>query len=65
MATALFKNLSGWPKTTPQIKVRLRPDAAQRFGLTAGDLRRAAMTLVRGTKVGEIYDDQRIFDVTV
>ncbi len=49
----------------PQLEVRLRPDAARRFGLTAGDIRRAAMTLVRGTKVGEIYDDQRIFDVTV
>jgi len=49
----------------PQIEIRLRPDAAQRFGLTAGDVRRAAMTLVRGTKVGEIYEDQRIFDVAV
>lgn len=49
----------------PQIEVRVRPDAAQRFGLTPGDIRRAAMTLVRGAKVGEIYEDQRIFDVTV
>ena len=49
----------------PQIEIRLRPDAAQRFGLTAGDVRRAAMTLVRGTKVGEVYEDQRIFDVAV
>lgn len=49
----------------PQIEIRLRPDAAKRFGLTAGDVRRAAMTLVRGTKVGEIYENQRIFDVTV
>ena len=49
----------------PQIEIQLRPEAAQRFGLTAGDVRRAAMTLVRGTKVGEIYEDQRIFDVSV
>lgn len=49
----------------PQIEVRLRSDAARRFGLTAGDVRRAAMTLVRGTKVGEVYEDQRIFDVAV
>lgn len=49
----------------PQIEVQLKPDAAQRFGLTAGDLRRAVMTMVRGTKVGEIYEDQRIFDVSV
>lgn len=49
----------------PQIEIRLRPDAAQRFGLTAGDIRRTAMTLVRGTKAGEVYEDQRIFDVSV
>ena len=49
----------------PQIEIRLKPDAARRFGLTAGDVRRAAMTLIRGTKAGEIYEDQRIFDVAV
>jgi Cu/Ag efflux pump CusA len=49
----------------PQIEVRVKPEAALRFGITAGDVRRAAMTMIRGTKVGEIYEDQRIFDVTV
>lgn len=49
----------------PQIEVRLRPEAAQQFGLTAGDVRRAAMTMVRGTKAGEVYEDQKIFDVVV
>jgi len=49
----------------PQIEIRVRPDAALRFGLTAGDVRRTVMTMIRGTKVGEIYEDQRIFDVTV
>lgn len=49
----------------PQIEVRLKPDAALRYGITAGDLRRAAMTMVRGAKVGEVYEDQRIFDVVV
>lgn len=49
----------------PQIEIRVKNDAAQRFGLTPGDIRRAAMTMVRGTKAGEIYEDQRIFDVTV
>ena len=46
-------------------KIQLRPEAALRFGVTAGDVRRAAMTLIRGTKVGEIYEDQKIFDVAV
>ncbi|HEX3869471.1 MAG TPA: efflux RND transporter permease subunit, partial [Pirellulales bacterium] len=49
----------------PQIQVRLRPDAASKFGLTAGVVRRAVSTLVNGTKVGEVYIDQKAFDVTV
>ncbi len=36
---------------------------ARSFGLTPGDVRRAATTLVTGTKVGEVYEDQKIFDV--
>jgi len=49
----------------PQIQVRLRPEAAARVGLTPGDVRRAAVTVVRGTKVGEVYRDQKIYDVVV
>jgi len=47
----------------PQLEVRLRPDAAARLGLTPGDVRRAATTLVKGAKVGELYDQSKIFDV--
>ncbi|WP_435011495.1 efflux RND transporter permease subunit [Tundrisphaera lichenicola] len=47
----------------PQLDVRLRPDAAARLGLTPGDVRRAATTLVKGQKLGELYDQQKIFDV--
>ena len=49
----------------PQIDVRFRPDAAARLGLTPGDVRRAATTLVKGLKVGEVYDQQKVFDVFV
>lgn len=49
----------------PQIQVRLRPESASSFGLTAADVRRAAVTLLRGAKVGEIYDAQKVFDVVV
>jgi CzcA family heavy metal efflux pump len=49
----------------PQLDVRLRPEAAARLGLTAGDVRRAATTLIKGLKVGELYRDQKIFDVFV
>ena len=49
----------------PQLEIRLRPDATARLGLTPGDIRRAATTLVKGLKVGELYDQQKIFDVFV
>ncbi|MBM3981710.1 MAG: efflux RND transporter permease subunit [Planctomycetes bacterium] len=49
----------------PQVEVRLRPDAAERYGLTPGHVRRATTTLLRGTKVGEVYEGQKRFDVVV
>lgn len=49
----------------PQLQVRLRPDAAARFGLTGGQIRRAVDTLVKGTKVGQVYYDQMSFDAVV
>lgn len=49
----------------PQVDVRLRPDAAERLGLTPGQVRRAVTTLLRGTKVGEVYEDQKKIDVVV
>jgi CzcA family heavy metal efflux pump len=49
----------------PQIQVRLRPETAANFGLTPGMVRRAMATLVQGTKVGEIYEEQKVIGVTV
>ncbi len=49
----------------PQIEVRSRPEAAARVGLTPEDVQRTVTTLVNGIRVGEFYEDQRIFDVTV
>ena len=49
----------------PQLEVRLRPEAAARFGLTAGHIRRAATTLTKGREVGEVYEGQKIYDVVV
>ncbi|QDU98698.1 efflux RND transporter permease subunit [Lignipirellula cremea] len=50
---------------TPQIAVKMRPEAASRFGLTSGALMRAVTTLVNGSRVGEIYEDQKIYGVVV
>jgi CzcA family heavy metal efflux pump len=49
----------------PQIEVKLRPEAAERYGLTPGHVRRASTTLLRGAKVGEVYEEQKRFDVVV
>lgn len=49
----------------PQIEVRLRPGAAERFGLTSGYVRRATTTLLKGAKVGEVFEGQKKFDVVV
>ncbi len=49
----------------PQVEIRLRPDAAERFGVTSGHVRRASTTLLKGAKVGEVYDGEKRFDVVV
>jgi len=49
----------------PKIEVRFDPDRAAAFGLTPGQVRNAAATLLQGKKVGEFYEDQRLFDVAV
>jgi CzcA family heavy metal efflux pump len=49
----------------PQIEVRLRPEAAARYGLTAGQLRKSMSVLLKGAKVGEVYEGQKRFDVVV
>lgn len=49
----------------PQIEIRLRPEAIRRFGLTPGEVRRAATTLLQGTRVGEVYRSPQVVDVVV
>ena len=49
----------------PQVEVRVRPEIAAQFGLTAGQIRDAANLYLKGLKVGEFYEDQNIFDVVV
>ena len=49
----------------PQVEIKFRHEAAAQFGLAPGVVRRAANTLLKGAKVGEIYDEQMIFDCVV
>ncbi|MCX7062667.1 MAG: efflux RND transporter permease subunit [Gammaproteobacteria bacterium] len=49
----------------PQIQIRPRPADLALFGLTAGEVRRQAQTLIAGQKLGEIYREQKSFDVAL
>jgi Cu/Ag efflux pump CusA len=49
----------------PQIDIRLKTDAAAQFGLNAADVRRAATTLIKGVTVGEVYRQQKVYQVAV
>jgi len=49
----------------PQIQILPKPEALAAYGLTTGEVRRAAATIVQGSKVGEVYRDQKSYDVAV
>jgi len=51
--------------TEPTADIRVRLDAAQRYGLRPGDVRRDATTLTSGLIVGNLYEQSKIFDVVV
>ena len=53
------------PTLQPTIEVQVNLEAAQKYGLKPGDVRRAAATLISGLAVGSLYQDQQIFDVVV
>ena len=49
----------------PQIQVTVDLDAAQRYGLKPGDVRRATATVLSGEEVGDIFRAGRAYDVQV
>jgi Cu/Ag efflux pump CusA len=51
--------------TQPTADIRVNLDAAQRYGLRPGDVRRDATTLTSGLIVGNLYEQSKIFDVVV
>lgn len=52
-------------KTEPQVSVRVNLDAAAAANVKPGDIRRAASTIFSGINVGFLFEDQKLFDVTV
>ena len=51
--------------TEPSLQVEVDLAAAQRAGLRPGDVRREATTLISGLAVGNLYQEQKVFDVVV
>jgi len=49
----------------PEVQVELKLDAALRYGLKPGDVRRASAALVAGNEVGDIFNTGRTYDVQV
>ena len=49
----------------PQIEIRVKLAAAERYGIKPGDVRRAAATLVSGLEVGSLFEQQKVFAVVV
>ncbi|TBR12683.1 MAG: efflux RND transporter permease subunit [Rugosibacter sp.] len=53
------------PPGTPQLMVRLRPDQIARWGLTSVEVLDVVRTAFDGESVGQTYDGNRVFGVTV
>jgi Cu/Ag efflux pump CusA len=53
------------PAEEPTIVVQADIERAQQVGLAPGDVRRAATTLLSGLVVGNLFEEQKVFDVVV
>ncbi len=49
----------------PQIEVLLRPKDAARYAFSVGGLNQDIQTLLKGSPVGQVYEEDRVFDVIV
>jgi Cu/Ag efflux pump CusA len=49
----------------PTIEIATKLDAARRYGIKPGDVRRTEAVLLQGIGVGSIFGKQKVFDVTV
>jgi Cu/Ag efflux pump CusA len=54
-----------YPQERPIIEIEVDIDRAKQYGLKPGDVRRATTTLVSGIEVGNLFEEQKVFDVVV
>ena len=50
---------------TPIVEVEVNLEAAQKVGIKPGDARRAAAALMQGIVVGNLFEQQKVFEVVV
>ena len=51
--------------TEPTVQIQVDLTVAERHGIKPGDVRRAAATLLSGVTVGNLFEEQKVFDVVV
>ncbi|MGS2619917.1 efflux RND transporter permease subunit [Micromonospora sp. LZ34] len=52
-------------QVAPTVEIEVSVAKAAQYGLKPGDVRRAAATLVAATVAGNLFDDQKVFEVVV
>lgn len=53
------------PPDEPTVEIKVDLLAAQRHGITPGEVRRAETTLLSGLEVGNLFEEQKVFEVIV
>jgi Cu/Ag efflux pump CusA len=53
------------PVDEPTLEVEVNLDKAQALGVKPGDVRRAAATVLSGVEVGNLFEQQKVFEVVV
>jgi CzcA family heavy metal efflux pump len=53
------------PDEQPTLKIEVDLAKAQNYGIKPGDVRRAGAILVSGVQVGNLFEEQKVFDVVV
>jgi CzcA family heavy metal efflux pump len=53
------------PVEEPSLEIEVDLAAAQKYGVKPGEVRRAAATLLSGILVGNLFEQQKVFDVVV
>lgn len=54
-----------FPRQEPQVEIEVDLAKAQLYRIKPGDVRRQATTLLAGLQVGNLYQEQKVFDVIV